>query len=110
MGDRKNCCAIAYSEQCLRHSRDKGVKICREGLSRAEERMMIEGLRVLVRGLIADYNRAVGDAVLYFTECLGIWVLFARQNDGSDKRVATGFATVESLSALVEIMEKEILK
>ena len=86
----------------------KGVKICREGLSRAEALMLEGGLREMVRALIADYNHKIGDAVLYYTECLGFWVLFGKREDGSDRRIASGYASVESLAALVERLEEEM--
>ena len=76
-------------------------------LSIAEEQMVIGGLRAMVRGLVADFNRAAGDDVLYYAECLSFWVLFQKQEKRCDKRVAEGFVTVESLAALVEKLQTE---
>ena len=84
----------------------KGAKVCE--LSVAEEEMMIGGLRAMVRALVADFNRAAGDDVLYYAECLGFWMLFQKQEDRCDKRVAEGLVRVEDLAALVERLEEEM--
>lgn len=92
-----------------------GVKdrvLMREGvradeLSIAEEQMMIGGLRAMVRALVADYNRAAGDDVLYYAECLGFWMLFQKQENRCDKRAAEGLVRVEDLAALVDRLQKE---
>ena len=77
-------------------------------ITRAEEQAVIGGLCTIVKGMIADYNAAVGDAVYYFSECLGLWVLFKKQKNRCDKRVATGLVTVEGLAALIGNLEKEL--
>lgn len=84
----------------------RGGGVCADELSVAEEKMMIGGLRAMVRGLVVDFNRAAGDDVLYYAECLGFWMLFQKQKDRCDKRVVEGFVTVESLAALVEKIQK----
>ena len=86
--------------------RDNGVRI--DMLSAVEEQMMIGGLLTMVRGLVADYNRAAGAAVLYFCEYVSVWALFAlRGKDKSDTCVATGYSNVGDLAALVDRLQNE---
>ena len=88
----------------------KSVRIGRDGLTRAEELMLEGGLRAMVSSLVAAYNERVGDAVLYYTECLGFWVLFGRRGDGTDARLASGYADVDCLARLVDTLQnKEVL-
>ena len=78
------------------------------GLTVLEERLMIGGLLEMVKGLVADYNRIVGDEVLYFSEYVSVWALFARRGKNQcDACVATGFSTVGDLAALVDRLQNE---
>ena len=88
----------------------KSVKVDKGGLTEAEELMLEGGLQSMVRAIVAEYNEHVGSAVLYYTECLGFWALFGRREDGSDVRLASGYATVAELAALVDkLQNKEVL-
>lgn len=95
----------AEGSTTLRMTRGGGV--CADELSVAEEQMVIGGLRAMVRALVADFNRAAGDDVLYYAECLGFWMLFQKQEDRCDKRAAEGLVRVEDLAALVDRLQKE---
>lgn len=90
---------------------DNSAFLVREGvkeLTPIEEKMMICGLRAIVKGLVADYNRAAGAAVLYFSEYVSVWALFARRGKNQcDACVATGFSTVKDLAALVDRLQNE---
>ena len=73
-----------------------------------EERLMIGGLLEMVKGLVADYNLIVGDEVLYFSEYVSVWALFARRGKNQcDACVATGFSTVKDLASLVDRLQNE---
>lgn len=85
----------------------KSVKVDKGGLTEAEELMLEGGLRAMVRSLVAEYNERAGEAVLYYTECLGFWVLFGRREDGTDARLASGYADVDCLARLVDKLQKE---
>lgn len=86
--------------------RGNGVRI--DMLSAVEEQVMIGGLLAMVKGLVADYNRAAGAAVLYFCEYVSVWALFAlRGKNKCDACVATGFSTVKDLAALVDRLQKK---
>ena len=78
------------------------------GLTVLEERLMIGGLLEMVKGLVADYNRIVGDEVLYFSVYVSVWALFARRGKNkSDTCVASGFSTVKDLASLVDRLQNE---
>lgn len=88
---------------------DNGGILTREGVKEitpTEERMMIGGLLAMVKGLVEDYNRAAGAAVLYFCEYISVWALYAlRGKNKSDHCVATGLVTVDGLAQLVEKLQ-----
>ena len=88
-----------------RMTRGSGVRI--DMLSAVEEQMMIGGLLAMVKGLVADFNRAAGDDVLYYAETLGFWMLFQKQENRRDKRAAEGLVRVEDLAALVDRLQNE---
>ena len=96
----------AQDDAVGRMTRGSGVRI--DMLSAVEEQMMIGGLRAMVKGLVADYNRIVGDEVLYFSEYVSVWALFARRGKNQcDACVATGFSTVKDLASLVDRLQNE---
>lgn len=96
----------AQDDAVGRMTRGSGVRI--DMLSAVEEQMMIGGLLAMVKGLVADFNRAAGAAVLYFCEYVSVWALFAlRGKNKCDTCVATGCSTVGDLAALVDRLQRK---
>lgn len=76
----------------------------------AKEKMLAEGLRTMVRGLVADINRERGDDYLYFAEFAGVWLLLAKQKDKCDRRVDFGFSSAADLSRVAGTLQKALEK
>ena len=60
----------------------------------------------MVSALVKDINRMLNDDYFYFTECLTMWVLFAKREKNTDRRVAEGYTTVHELAALISVLQK----
>ena len=74
-----------------------------------QDEQLIAWLRATVRGLVQHFNDAVGDEVLYYSECTCFWRLYGRPTEyDADKMLASGLLTVEGLSRLVCRLQNEM--
>ena len=79
-------------------------------LSLAEDLFLTEGLAAMVRALVNDVNRMLGDDYLYFSEFAGVWVLLAKREKQCDRMVANGFLNAAELSELARTLQKAVKK
>ncbi|MBQ3063966.1 MAG: hypothetical protein IJC99_04110 [Clostridia bacterium] len=94
--------------------RDKG-RISARGvtvgeISLAEDLFLAEGLVLMVRALVNDVNRMLGDDYLYFSEFASMWVLLAKREGQCDRMVANGFSNAADLSGLAQTLQKAVKK
>ncbi len=75
-----------------------------------QDRFLAEGLRTMVRALVADLNRERGDDYLYFAEFAGVWLLLAKQADRCDRRVDFGFLNAADLARVADTLQKALEK
>ena len=81
------------------------VKSITAGENRHLSRLLMERARELV----ARFNRAAGEAVLYLSECLNMWMLFGRPSEEDvDRMLMHGFTDAEDLARLVMRLEREM--
>ncbi len=75
-----------------------------------KNRRLARLLMVRARELVAHVNRVAGEALLYLSECAGMWMLFGRPDEESvDKLLMHGFTDAEDLARLIEKLESEVL-
>lgn len=75
-----------------------------------ENRRLARFLMVRARELVAHVNRVAGEALLYLSECAGMWMLFGRPDEEAvDKLLLHGFTDAEDLARLIEKLESEVL-
>lgn len=75
-----------------------------------EESFLVEALRTMLRSLVADINRTVGQEYLFLAEFAGMWALFAKREGDSDRRVGFGFSNTADLSKIVDLLQKVVKK
>ncbi len=74
-----------------------------------ENRRLARVLMVRARELVGYINRVAGEALLYLSECAGMWMLFGRPDEESvDKLLLHGFNDAEDLARLVMRLENEM--
>ena len=84
---------------------DIEVRNITTGENRHLARLLMERARELVNSI----NRAAGVAVLYLSDCAGLWMLFGRPSEEDvDRMLMHGFSSVGDLSRLVMRLEKEM--
>ena len=92
---------------------DRGRQVCCgievRNLTADENRHLARVLMVRARELVAHVNRVAGEALLYLSECAGMWMLFGRPDEESvDKLLLHGFTDAEDLARLVMRLENEM--
>ena len=80
-----------------------------KGITAGENRHLARLLMERARELVNSINRAAGAAILYLSDCAGLWMLFGRPSEEDvDRMLMHGFSSVGDLSRLVMRLEKEM--
>ena len=74
-----------------------------------ENRHLARLLMARARELVNSINRVAGEAILYLSECVNMWMLFGRPSEEDvDRMLMHGFTDAEDLARLVVRLEQEI--
>ena len=80
-----------------------------KGITAGENRHLARLLMARARELVNTINRVTGEAVLYLSECVNMWMLFGRPSEEDvDRMLMHGFTDAEDLARLVVRLEKEM--
>lgn len=80
-----------------------------KGITAGENRHLARLLMVRARELVNSINRVTGEAILYLSECVNMWMLFGRPSEEDvDRMLMHGFTDAEDLARLVVRLEKEM--
>lgn len=78
-------------------------------ITAGENRHLARLLMARARELVNSINRVAGEAVLYLSECVNMWMLFGRPSEEDvDRMLMHGFTDAEDLARLVVRLEKEM--
>ena len=93
----------------LTRQRRSGSILDVKGITAGENRHLARLLMARARELVNSINRVAGEAVLYLSECVNMWMLFGRPSEEDvDRMLMHGFSSVGDLSRLVMRLEKEM--
>ena len=80
-----------------------------KGITAGENRHLARLLMERARELVNSINRVAGEAILYLSECVNMWMLFGRPSEEDvDRMLMHGFSSVGDLARLVMRLEKEM--
>ena len=95
------------STAILMQQRRSGSILDVKSITAGENRHLARLLMARARELVAHVNRVSGEALLYLSECAGMWMLFGRPDEEAvDKLLLHGFTDAEDLARLVVRLEK----
>ena len=92
---------------------ERGLQACCDievrNITAGENRHLARLLMARARELVNSINRVTGEAILYLSECVNMWMLFGRPSEEDvDRMLMHGFTDAEDLARLVVRLEKEM--